>query len=201
MKSQFAWIGAVLLALVLVAQGEGVDDKYVHVYFLIREADGLNETGQTRQAVTKYLEAQAALKDLQAVYPGWNDKVINYRLGYIASKLEPLAVQAPAPSVPPKATVAESPAAAPLPDQVKQLRDEIARLTGQNALLEAKLKEALTAQPTARDPRELARAEEKIKQLEKERDLLKAGLDQEQSKSAKLGDRGGVDQLDRKSVV
>ena len=188
MKRQCAWIGAVWLAFALLARGEGVDDKYVQVYFLIREADGLNESGQTRLAVTKYLEAQAALKELQGAYPGWNEKVVNYRLNYIVTKLEPLAAQVPAPGAPPKDVVLESPAAVPLASQVQQLQNEIGRLTGQNALLEGKLKEALTAQPATRDPRELARAEEKVKQLEKERDLLKAGLEQEQARSAKLVD-------------
>ena len=183
-----------LLALLLVARGEGVDDKYVHVYFLIREADGLNESGQTRQAVVRYLEARTALKELQALYPGWNDKVVNFRLGYIASKLEPLASHAPATTAPIMEVVGEQPSPGSKTNQFKLLQDEIALLNGKNALLEAKLKEALSVQPAAVDPRDLVKAEGRIKELEKEKDLLKASLEQEQAKSAKLGDLNTLQQ-------
>jgi len=42
--------------------------------------------------------------------------------------------------------------------------------------LEAKLKEALAAQPAAVDPRELAKAQEQVKDLQKENELLKFSL-------------------------
>jgi Flp pilus assembly protein TadD len=48
--------------------------------------------------------------------------------------------------------------------------------------LQAKLKEALSVQPAAVDPKELAKADDKIKALEKERDLLKTSLDQASAK-------------------
>lgn len=194
MKRQFGLISAVLMALLLVARGEGVDDKYVHVYFLIREADGLNENGQTRQAVVRYLEARTALKELQSLYPGWNDKVVNFRLGYIASKLEPLSAQIPATTPPILEATGEPASPALRTNQFKLLQDEIALLNGKNALLEAKLKEALSVQPAAVDPRDLAKAEGRIKELEKEKDLLKASLEQEQAKSAKLGDSTALQQ-------
>ena len=63
-------------------------------------------------------------------------------------------------------------------NQLRQLHEEAGRLANQNALLEAKLREALTVQPAASDPRELNKAEDKIRQLQKERDLLAVTLDQ-----------------------
>ena len=65
-----------------------------------------------------------------------------------------------------------------LTNQLRQLHEEAGRLANQNALLEAKLREALTVQPAASDPRELNKAEDKIRQLQKERDLLAVTLDQ-----------------------
>jgi tetratricopeptide (TPR) repeat protein len=58
------------------------------------------------------------------------------------------------------------------------LENQLRQLTGQNSLLEAKLKEALSVQPAALDPRELAKAEGKIRDLEKENGLLKLSLNQ-----------------------
>src|SRR5579872_3222339 len=60
--------------------------------------------------------------------------------------------------------------------QIKALSEQIRHLEADKVLLEAKLKEALSAQPAAVDPRELAKAEEKIKDLQKENDLLKVSL-------------------------
>jgi tetratricopeptide (TPR) repeat protein len=54
--------------------------------------------------------------------------------------------------------------------------------------LEAKLREALSVQPAAVDPRELTKAQEKIKTLEKERDLLKVSLEQDQAKASNVAD-------------
>jgi Flp pilus assembly protein TadD len=51
-------------------------------------------------------------------------------------------------------------------------------------LLEAKLKEALAAQPAAVDPRELALAGQRITNLQKENDLLRVALDAAKARSA-----------------
>ena len=62
------------------------------------------------------------------------------------------------------------------------------------AVLEAKLKEALALQPAALDPRELARAEEKIKGLVKENDLLKVTLAQEKAKPVAAPDTKALEE-------
>jgi hypothetical protein len=80
-----------LAATVLGARAQSPDDRYVKIYGTIEEADRLSEAGQARQALTKYLEAQVAIKDLQQAYPEWNKKLVGFRLEYIAGKLEPLA--------------------------------------------------------------------------------------------------------------
>ena len=172
-----AWL--LMGATALYAQSP--DAKYVRVYGMIEDADKLNQNGQARAAMTRYLEAQVAMKDLQRVSPEWNPKVVNYRLEYISSQLESLA---------PKAAGADgstSPASANPSDtaQLQALGSEIARLASQNSLLEAKVREALSIQPAAIDPRELTRAEQRITALQKERDLLVVTL--EQSGSRKPG--------------
>ena len=177
MKRLIAVASAVFLISCAGARADAPDEQYLSLYGLIQEADKFNSAGDTRAAVTKYLEAQAGLKNLQTASPDWNPKIVTFRLQYIASKLEPL-TQKPATAV---ATEAPAAAASPGQDLTNRLlgmQEDIKRLSGQNALLEAKLREALTVQPASVDPRELARAEEHIKLLQKERDLLAATLEQ-----------------------
>lgn len=196
MKCHFAVIGAILLAAALLARGQGADEKYVQIYNWIQEADALNTGGQGRQAITKYQEAQTALKGLQTAYPGWHSNVVSFRLNYLASQLEPLFEKFP----PTNAAPAVTPEAVPSGDggvsamQLKAMQEQIWRLTATNDLLRAKLKEALSVQPAATDPRELAKAEEKIRDLEKQRDLLKVSLEQEQGKVTKGGEASALDQ-------
>lgn len=205
MTRYFAPVGALLLAAALLARGQGADEKYVWIYTLIQEADTFNEKGAKTEAASKYAEAQRLLQDLQKVYPDWNTKVINYRIGYVAGKLEPLAAQVVLPTNPNaklNASASVELAAKPgvtniapvSPDEFKAMQEEISKLNNQNALLQAKLKEALSVQPAGSDPRELAKAEEQIRALQKEKDLLQVRLEQEQAKATKIVDPAVLEQ-------
>src|SRR5207247_706285 len=162
MKRQWATFGLILFTVLFCARGEGPDDKYVQIYNLIQEADGLNENGQAREAALKYFDAEKALKALQSEYPDWNGNVVKVRLSYITSKMASLAQKLPATNAPPAIVANEPRTVHNETNQLKELQEELKRLTGQNALLEAKLKEALSVQPATLDPRELAKAEEQI---------------------------------------
>ncbi|MDB6110055.1 MAG: Tetratricopeptide 2 repeat protein [Pedosphaera sp.] len=215
MKKLFIVALFTVLALSPGARAEGPDDQYVGIYNLIQQADSLTEKGQLAQAMTKYLEAQSALKKFQAGYPGWNVKVVNYRLNYLGTKIIQISSNTPPALVVPRAPVipgtnipasttnvpTEIPASKPVPaaseaatppvanvvtpvpsleadNQVKELQDQIRHIEAEKVLLQAKLKEALAAQPSAVDPAELAKAELKIKELQKENELLKTSLAQ-----------------------
>src|SRR5215204_4521446 len=80
----------VLMASLWRAEGQTADDRYISIYTLIDDADRLNASGETKAAVNKYQEAQTAIKELQRLYPNWNERVAAYRLDYITTKLEPL---------------------------------------------------------------------------------------------------------------
>ena len=193
----FAVIVALLLAL-SSARAEGPDDLYVRIYNLIQEADKLNSSGQPSEALPKYLEAQTAMQRIQKGYPDWNVNVISFRLNYVTAKIAAVSARVPAPVAPaPASTVvkpAAPPSAAPQPvqpaapsdweNQLAALKDQVRQLQTDKAVMEAKLKESLAVQPAALDPRELARAEEKIRGLLKENDLLKVSLAQEKAKPA-----------------
>ncbi len=187
----FALAPALLLA-------QGPDEQYVRIYQVIQEADRLSGTGQTRAAAAKYVEAREALIRFSAIFPGWNERVVNYRINYISTKLAPLSALAGTPGTtpPPNTNTAPSaptpgtkvavtappstasPWSAEFDSQVKALQNEVTRLQSENKTLSAKLKEALSAQPATIDPSEMAKAEERIRSLQKENELFKAQLAQ-----------------------
>jgi tetratricopeptide (TPR) repeat protein len=183
----------------LPARAQGPDEQYVRIYQMIQEADRLGETGQNRAAAAKYIEAQETLTRFRGIYPGWNDRLINYRLSYITTKLAPLSALltgSPPGGIPntnipstqvtniattPPSAITTLPMSAELENQLKTLQAEVQRLQADNRLLSAKLKEALSVQPAAVDPRELAKAEERIRSLQKENELFKVQLAQKAS--------------------
>ncbi len=199
---RYSGIAWVLCIVALCGAPKGAaqtpDEKYVGIYHLIQQADTLNDSGNVREAVTRYLEAQTALKNFQTMHADWNPRIVNFRLEYIGARLEPLSrrmpavPQSPAPAGPMIAASTNSPGFS-LTNQLQQLQKEIERLNGQNTLLDAKLKEALSVQPAPMDPRELAKAEERIRQLTKERDLLKVALEQQQGTAMKLSDPAALE--------
>ncbi|HOW63686.1 MAG TPA: tetratricopeptide repeat protein [Candidatus Paceibacterota bacterium] len=202
MKRIWAW--SVALAFVLSAAGwaETLEETYIRIYHLIQDADSFQRSGQNLQAYDRYVQAQTALRQLQKVNPGWQVNLINYRLNYIKQRLGqlpiPPASQKQGPSIAGPEAAAATPAApgkepdASAPEgassQVLQLTDAVRRLESEKTLLEARLKEALSAQPASVDPRELAKAETQLRSLQKENDLLKTTLQQEQERIGKLID-------------
>ena len=62
-----------LLAHRAQAQG-GADDKYVFIYTLIQEGDGLKKKGDAKGAADRYAKAEEGLQSLKTMYPDWNKK-------------------------------------------------------------------------------------------------------------------------------
>jgi tetratricopeptide (TPR) repeat protein len=182
------WIAILVLlaALTGVSRAGGPDDDYLDVYNQMIQADNLQKNGHTSQAIEKYLEAQSALKKLKADHPTWNTEIVAFRLDYVAEQLQGLQKAAPAPSLAPPAAASAPAAAAPAKPateapgaaEISGLQEQIRSLTAAKGELENKLKEALSVQPAAVSPRELAKAQEKITTLQKENDLLTVALQQ-----------------------
>ncbi|HEY3863757.1 MAG TPA: tetratricopeptide repeat protein [Verrucomicrobiae bacterium] len=177
---------ASLLVLTWPARAAGPDDRYLDIYNEILQADTMRQNGQSKAAADKYLDAQASLTALKNENPAWNTAIVSFRLDYLADQLQALAKSLPAAQTPPPAAPVQTavPAApAPTAADAAALRQQISSLTAANGELQNKLKEALSVQPAAVSPIELAKAQEKILALQKEKDLLSVALDQ--AKAAK----------------
>ncbi|MGH8024497.1 MAG: tetratricopeptide repeat protein [Limisphaerales bacterium] len=163
---------AALLAVPSARAQQSPDDQYVIIYVLIQQGDADLTSGQPRRALGDYTEAQRELKQFQQVYSDWNPLIVNYRLNYLAQKIaaltpRPVATNAPSPSV-------SAPTPADWQQQLGKLDGQVRQLQGQNETLQARLKEALSVQPTGASAAAYNQLQEQVRQLSKENDLLKA---------------------------
>jgi tetratricopeptide (TPR) repeat protein len=185
LMNKFVTLGLVIFCgFVSSVPGQGLDDEYVQIFRLIQEADSLSDTAPG-QALAKYLDAQAALDRLHKGTPDWNTRIVNYRLTYLADRIARLSATTSAPSslstnnnkIAAETPVAEKPV--PPTDwqaQLNTLQGQVGQLQSEKSLLEAKLKEALAMRPASVDPGEFARAQDKVKVLQKENELLKVEI-------------------------
>jgi Flp pilus assembly protein TadD len=207
MKRLFSLAGLSGLLLLSCARAIAQDDQYVQVYNLIQEADALNNSNQPGQALARYTDARMTLQKFQRMYPDWNPKVVDFRLNYLASRITEMADKAPHPIAShgvawqktnaPVARPLQPQAANDLENQIGALQNLVRQLQADKQLLEAKLKEAFSAQPAAVDPGELAKAEERIRALEKENGLLQVTVAQQQTRAAPAVDAKTLDQMKR----
>jgi hypothetical protein len=215
--------GVAMLLLLVSPPGvlaDTADDGYVGIYNLIQQGDALNENGQPAPALAKYSRAQDDLKRFQAANPDWNVKVVSFRLRYLAAKIALLSSEAaqaapaatapsnapPAPVAMPSPPVARPVIQAPGPpvvvvtspannadDIIRSLQEQLRQEEADRAALQAKLKEALSAQPAAGDPHQFYLAQAQILELQKENELLKVSLEQSRGGRAGAGAETGAE--------
>ena len=185
---------------------DGADYAFIRIYNLIQQAEAHRETGQWSSAREAFTEARSGLEVLRRNYPTWNERVVAYRIRYVSERLEALktAPEAPGkPTSPPAVSALAAsnapPAAALAPNgevvaQFEQLNLQIQRLSSDKELLEAKLREALSAQPAPVDPREFQSAIERITALQTTNKVLLASLEQQQTERRNLVDKVVADE-------
>ncbi|MDB6053445.1 MAG: Tetratricopeptide 2 repeat protein [Verrucomicrobiales bacterium] len=178
-----------LLFTALSAFAQAPEDVYLRIYPLIQQGETFQQTGQPAAAILKYTEAQASLKSLQNSHPTWNSSLVKFRIEDLGEKLEKLGklvATTPASKAKPAGQNASTNTTTPLTDeQMTALNQEINRLRAENQMLESKLKEAFAVQPATVSPRDMAKAETRIVELQKESDLLKVALEQQQQQHTK----------------
>lgn len=163
---------AFFLAVPAVHAQQSPDDQYVIIYVLIQQGDANLNSGETRQALGDYVEAQKELKQFQQVYSDWNPMIVNYRLNYLAQKIAALTPRVIKTNAPPEKVAPPTPA--DWQAQMANLNGQIRQLQGENDNLQSKLKEALSVQPEGASAAAYEQLQEQVRQLSKENDLLKA---------------------------
>jgi len=208
MNRVWRFLASVGLGLCLGAarlSADGADDAFIRVYNLIQQADAHRETGQTSAARDAYVEAKTGLEVLRRNHPTWNERVVGYRLRYVTERLEALQKVPGPPSAKPAAAATPTAPGTPktaerlAPDgevvaQFQQLNLEIERLASDKKLLEARLREALSAQPAPVDPKEFQSALERITALQSTNKALIASLERQQAERRTLVDKVVADE-------
>jgi hypothetical protein len=172
-----------LLVLATVILGIGssaraqqeADEKYLNIYSLIQTTDALAAAGEPRDAVAGFTDAQGQLDRFKKTYPTWNPDIIAYRLNDLAQKISTLKGSSALKAVekPVVTEVVTNDATAAVKAQLTELQAQLQAAQTENGSLQAKLKEALAAQPAAISASELARAQQQVADLMKANDLLK----------------------------
>jgi Flp pilus assembly protein TadD len=179
----------------------GPEEDYLTVYQLLEEADTLEANNSVTQARQRFSEIQARLTKIKEAYPNWNQRTVDFRLDYVNEKLKKLGGPVQQPQAQPSKAgqgVAQPmmKPAAPV-DPTAELRATIAQLQEERRVLQAKLQEALAAQPAAVDPKELQKAEAQITALQKEKELLRVALEQEKANVAKADTKSGLEEAQK----
>src|SRR4051812_35719818 len=168
MKFRCAVLSAALLCALFggwTISAAGPDDIYLQAYNLIQEGDEYATAGRADLSRERYEEARKDLMKLQKSYPTYNSKAVEIRMEYLNEKLgkpagatnaPPATVPAPStnqpavpratpvqPAAPPVEPTPKPAPAAPRADESGILKNRVSQLESDNAMLQAKLQEAL----------------------------------------------------------
>ncbi|HSY18316.1 MAG TPA: tetratricopeptide repeat protein [Candidatus Acidoferrales bacterium] len=194
------FLGIIFLLVVLsgVAHAQqDADSRYVAIYTIIQQADNLADGGQPKDALVAYTEAQTKLVRFQKLFPNWDPGIVSYRLDDLNTKITRLTAQtAPKPAAPVAVTATTDATSAKLQTQLSDVEVQLQNVQAENQTLQAKLKEALATQPAAVDANELAAAQQQLRELTKQNELLKAGqAGRTETKVVTVEDTNKVSQL------
>ena len=140
-------------------------DQFLDAYFLIQDGDAAESKGDWVRADSKFKAALDILREIKSQNPDWNPHIIEFRVKYCADHLETLKPKLPvAPPPPPATPTAATPPQAPAAPLV----------VSTPVSLETYRIQQLTA--------ELQQSQENIRQLQQDRDTLKAQFEGELQK-------------------
>jgi Flp pilus assembly protein TadD len=154
-------------------------ERFLDAYFLIQDGDAAEAQSDWATANTKYTGALAILGEIKAQAPDWNPHIIEFRSNYCHEHLDALKPKLPAAApAPPAAAAVPPPAAAavPLPATVPAAPVAETPTPAPAAPAEG------VAAPAGNDriqqlTSELQQSQDKIRQIQQDRDALKAQLD------------------------
>lgn len=167
------------------AGGTAPADLYLGVCDIINRADQGFAGGDLTGALSVYREAAQALETFRQQHPGWNNSLVELRVRHVADRLAVLEQNPAAAAIltnlaTPVATAPHAPPPQPpgldLTNEFRTVVQQLRAAEADNALLLARLREALASTPAVLDPRELERADQRIRALQAENDLLRQQL-------------------------
>ena len=191
---RFSFLATILFAVsvVLTTKAAGPDDDFIRAYILISEGDNLAKSSQNKSAIQKYNQALNTLNALKASNPNWKKSVINFRISYLDKKLKTLSATAPTKSTVIKTEITPielDPTSAQL--TIDDLKRRVETLENNLILKDAKLKEALSAIPSADETKRLVKLETDLQTIKKENTGLKNSIDKSASE-LKIAQEGMV---------
>ena len=167
-------------------------EQYLRVCETINRADQAFAAKDTGMALAAYREAGQALEAFRRQHPGWNTLLVDVRTQHVGSRVKVLeqnpaaaaSLSGAAPAQSPAPPELAMPPSADITNDFRLVLQELRAAESDNALLLAKLREALTSTPALMDPRELERAEQRIGNLKSENDQLRLRLESAAAPSA-----------------
>jgi|GEM_PF-1177005 len=99
MKRVAVWL--LFLALALGVRAQSPDAEFLQFYSVMQQGEILERSGQHADAIDRFQTAQRDLKRFAKAYPNWNEKLIKFRLSYLAGKIGSLGMKKvePAPTL------------------------------------------------------------------------------------------------------
>ncbi len=148
-----------LFGMALVARAQSPDSEFLQIYSLIQEGDAFQSEGRPADAFDRFRRAREELVGFSKAYPSWNDKIVKFRLEFLAGRLESLKDKAPAASSTPAQAKAQTsassvtrPGGAPLSPAAMAEQSRLDSLSLDLAAANSRAEEAV-AQATAAESR------------------------------------------------
>lgn len=99
MKRVAVWL--LFLGVALGVRAQSPDAEFLQFYSIMQQGEILERSGQYSDAMDRFQTAQRDLQRFAKAYPNWNEKLIRFRLSYLAGKIGSLGMKKvePAPTV------------------------------------------------------------------------------------------------------
>jgi Flp pilus assembly protein TadD len=180
-------------------------EQYLRVCEFINRADQAFSGNEPATALPIYREAVRAMDAFRQQYAGWNQSLVELRVKHVGDRIKlleqnpgaaALAPAAQSPSATP-ITPLTQPRSADVTNEFRLVLQELRAAEADNALLLAKLREALVSTPALLDPRELDRADQRIRALQAENESLRQQVATATGPSATASTTAGTPEVRR----
>ena len=145
MKRVAVWL--LYFGVALGVRAQSPDAEFLQVYSVMQQGETFERSGQPSDAMDRFQTAQRELQKFAKAYPNWNEKLIKFRLSYLAGKIGSLTMKKVEPSpggAIPGATVPRVDASAPQAIGLSSSdRERLERAESRVAEAEAKADRAL----------------------------------------------------------